>query len=351
MNFKSRLPVITVAVLGTLFATPAEAWFDRPQQIELQDSVTSPDGTWVVERYLEIYSEDTAIRLALHHPQKGDATSSQYIPFKSLGEDVVFKWLDDSNLLIAAPEGNDQHTRPYNEFGEGNRPDSFNGVKLHYAYFTYDPDKSRVVGSQKIFIKKSDFDYRFEKSDGIGVPGIDCYLNMSAVDGDYLEHLKLKISAMKTFEVKALWQDPKNGYKIDPKNPYRIDPEYSTAAVNVFTDKVIDKSLGLPTGGKLESFSPMAGKPLMGRTYRKIIAPSGSSMPSWDLVYQLNGQSDIQAIISKILKGGLKIKIDFWLGDAEVMYTSTLPKDQTAIKAFQQCVDENHIFTKKKSVE
>ena len=335
LMFSAEVAGAVAIALLMLAAEPASAIFNiptnfgYPDKTELQDSATSPDGTWVAERYEEIYSEDTAVQISLHHPQQSPATSSQYIPFKWVGEDVVFKWLDDSNLLIAAAEGNDQGTKAEKEFdAEGNTPAEFNGVKLHYGYYTYEPDTPRIAGSQKIFTKSVTFSYRFKPFHNRGEPSNECDLFMTAPDGDYIHNISLRISAAQLY--------PNGEWQHTPKTNFSI---------NIGADKEVRQSLGFATGAKVENFSPNNGKPIMGRIYKTGMWPHTHPARGWDLVYLLQDQNDLQTIIHKIKNGSLHVKVGFWLDNAEVIYTSTAPSDASSVEAFERCIKENKIFT------
>lgn len=177
---------VTLALIATfcISAIADAVPLPIPEKVELEDTAASPDRTWVAERYIETYPQDTAIQIALHHPQTTPSPINLYIPYKSVGEDVLFKWLDSSNLLIAAAEGSRLETQP----------DEYYGVHLHYGHYPNDPDVPRIAGSQKLFTKRVDFTYRFEKGDGEGTPGVGCFLHMTATDGEYLDNISLRLA-------------------------------------------------------------------------------------------------------------------------------------------------------------
>jgi hypothetical protein len=119
-------------------------------------------------------------------------------------------------------------------------------------------------------------------------------------------------------------------------------PEKLLYGVNIHTDKEARKSLSYATGAKLADFSPKDGKVLMVRTFKKL-PPNGSVNSMWGLVYQLHDQDALQAVIKEIKNGNLITKIGFWLDNAEVVYSSTAPKDISAVEDFEHCIKQNNI--------
>ncbi len=295
-------------ILAAGSAVALFAWLsspEKPKKIELLRSATSPNGTWVAESYFEIYSNDNDVRLALHHPQKTPVTYEQFLPPM---EYSYYKWLDDSTLLIATPEGSKLDTTLH----------EFNGVHLQYAYYPEDPDTPQIVGSQKIFTKKAAFTSRLEVQHNVGLPGVACNLNMTAPDGEYINNVSLRISAARQYLHGNLEHAPENVYSV--LIPINGDAE---------------KSLGHRTGVKLQGFSPKHEYFKRGATLVK--APLGN--------FALNGQEEFLSLMHKLKSGDLHVKVGFWLDNAEVIYTNAVPKNLSAIKAFEQCIDQNHIFT------
>lgn len=60
---------------------------------------------------------------------------------------------------------------------------------------------------------------------------------------------------------------------------------------------------------------------------------------AWQLMSEVD-PSDIQSAIQKLKSGGLKIKVAFWLDNAEVIYSAQNPGDASAIEDFENCVAE-----------
>jgi hypothetical protein len=157
---------------------------------------------------------------------------------------------------------------------------------------------------------------------------------MTALDGDYLNHLLLQLAALREFEIK--------GTQLDG---YKIQPEAVVSTVNISTDKETRQSLGSATGAQVEKFSPTEGKPMMDRSFKQIRSPSQSPVADWHLSYQLQGHNNLQAIINNIKQGTLHVTVGFWLDNAKVIYTSAAPRDVSAVDAFEHCIKDNKIFT------
>ncbi len=190
-------------------------------------------------------------------------------------EGALFKWLDNSTLLIAAPETGRLDTT-LNEF---------NGVRLIYEHYPSYPEVPGPIGSHNIFTKLVDFTYRFTNGSQEGQPLTACYLHMTAKDGDYLNELSFTVAnhgIIRSSEEKAI------------------------------------KPLTYKTSMEVQDFSP--------------IDPSISKYA-------------IIPFIHDIEKGNLQVKYGFWFDNAEVIYTSSIPKDVSALKAFERCISENQIYS------
>jgi hypothetical protein len=285
-------PVAWLLIFNVFTVEPAKAIFNNPSNtpthMELLDSANSPDGKWVAERYFVIYPEDSDTRIALL-----PRLHSENLPVPVTWEELLprieyayFKWLDNATLLIAAPEGNKLDTSLR----------EYKGVHLLYGFYPNNPDTPRIAGSQKVVQKTVTFNYH---TDGPTSFGADCALTMTAQGGEYIKHISLKIWAT----------TPHGEQKLDRNYTYGIllTPEENGVYY---------------TGMKVEDIS------------------GEKTIPRKD---------EIISLIDKIRMGHLHVKYGFWLDNTEVIYTNNIPKDQSAITAFKQCIGEHQISTTSKA--
>src|ERR1700683_1304853 len=177
----SKRRLIGVAFTAGLFAG-AVLWFTPPYTSISSDceflveAKLSPQGSWVAERFEMGCAGYVELLLRRAETQSAKAPDV-FLPARHDQDnsfDLLFKWLNESALLIAIPQRNERLSQWPAEFRSLEKPDKFNGVQLSYAAYPNDPDLARDAGSRSIVRKRVAFDYRFIAHKGERPPSVGC---------------------------------------------------------------------------------------------------------------------------------------------------------------------------------
>jgi hypothetical protein len=239
---------------------------------------------------------------------------------------IFTKWIDDHNLLVAAPEGSNLRTMR-NEFDD---------VHIQYAFYPIDSDKTKDQKLRRQMEKKVRFEPEFSMDHGIGVPGIGCHLTASARDKEYFDNLSLHLTARTTFAINA-----------NDRGKIVLNEAYSTYDFQLTARDEIERPDKHVTGADVVGFAPKDGKSkLWARdlNYPGVRAPNGLPMPKWYFAFNPTDPHDIVSISNKIEAGDISVQLSYWLDNNVVVYSAEKPTDKAPIKDFVRCVNENHIF-------
>jgi hypothetical protein len=301
------------------------------------DSLPSSNGRLSVARAEERCSRDEderPIMFALLFP--GERIGGKSVFLKSTVYKVarsagyqplsIFpKWIDEHNLLIAAPEGS----------ALKNGRNKFRGVHIQYDFYPMDSDKIKDEYLRRQVEKRERLEPRFRLDHGIGLRGIGCNLDVTAYDGEYLDQLELSMAARTTFASKA-----------SDRGKIILNPAYSTFVFNISARDEIQRPDKHATGADVIEFAPKDGRSrliLYSANYPNIKAPNGRPAPKWQFGYRPKSPNDIISIAEKLKSGTIAIRVGFWL-DNEVVVYSGEPIDQKPIEMFEQCIKDNRIF-------
>lgn len=253
-------------------------------------------------------------------------TSADYEGIRS-SLSIFPKWIDNQNLLIAAPVGSTlkkTHTE-------------FDGVHIHFAYYPLDSDKTKDENLRRQIEKKVHFEPKFKIDHGIGVPGIGCNLTIRTHDGEHLDELTLSMTARTIFAVNA----------IDSRSVLVLRGAYSEYDFQIDARDTVERPDKHATNADVVGFAPNDGRSRLVTTslnYPRTKAPSGEPMPKWDFGYSPNDPHDIVSIAERIKAGSIAIRVSFWLDNEVVVFSGEKPDDQKPIEMFERCIKENHIF-------
>jgi hypothetical protein len=240
------------------------------------------------------------------------------------------KWIDDHNLIIAAPEGSSLRTMRT----------EFDGVHIHYVNYPIDSNKVKDEYLRLQVEKRIHFKPKFSIDHGFGgIPGIGCHLTISAHDGEYLDELELDLTARATYAVKAR-QPPDYNKTV-------LHEAYSGYDFQIVARDEIERPDKHATGADVIGFTQNDGISMRGVTgwnYPRTKAPSGVPMPKWQFGHNPKNPQDIVTIAKKIQAGTIAIRVGFWLDNKVVVYSGEKPDDQKPIEMFEQCINENQIF-------
>lgn len=272
-------------------------------EIRTFNSTTSPDNRWTALKLEKFCNENDYVPLWLalvpaNQPFAEDAVFSTSKQDDNNEQNVVLtKWLDDSTLLVATPEGYPFHkTQP-----------SFRGVSIRYEAYPDDPDRGPTGAPKRVFTKDVKFHFRFETNDGYGEPGLGCDLYAEGPDGDYLKDIGMRISSSRSF--------------------YTADKS-TGSSILIWSSEEMKKATGVVTSARVMTRS-------VGAT--RYWAREDNYHHAWQSMHTVNA-ADLLTVVEQLKNGGLVTKAGFWLDDAEVIYTSVKSDDLEAIRGFEQCL-------------
>lgn len=326
-----------VAMGCLIFLTLASAEADDNCSYDNVDVLPSPTGNLSIARTEYRCSSDEDVPPMMFallrsgvqfDKERVFVTSANYEGIQS-SLSILPKWIDDHNLIIAAPEGARLKTMRT----------EFDGVHIQYANYPKDSDKVKDEHLRRQVEKKGHFEPMFSKDDGVGVPGIGCYLTVRVHDGEYLDELSLILTARTTFAVKA--RQPPDYKKIV------LNEAYSSFNFQIVARDKVERPDKHATGADVVGFAPKDGRSKLAMTsfsYPRIKAPNGEPMPKWDFVYSPKDPHDIVSIAKKIKAGNFAIRVGYWLDNKVIVYHGVKPGDQKPIEMFEQCINQNHIF-------
>ena len=322
-NLLRRTLVIALSIT-TIIGLPILAFaafhvINEKCEIKTVGTITSPNKEWEIMRVQKFCTSDEAAppeQFALLKAGQPFSKDAVFFVGQSNPEFdhhvILAKWIDDSNILVAAPE-------PY-DFSDAQ--EDFRKIKIHYDAYPADPGKSRDDSSHRVLNKTITFNFRFDKNDGIGAPGLGCNLWAEGSDGEYLKDLNIRLSSDKAFTAKAWNYNPNKTWHLEDT------PEKVISSVLLISSAEMKKTTTYVTSAQVEDFS---------LDHRTGWEREDNYGQAWQLFNQIE-HNDIQTAIQKLRTGGLKIKVAFWLDNTEVIYSSQPVKNVQAIEEFERCL-------------
>jgi hypothetical protein len=143
------------------------------------DSLPSPTGKLSiarVERSCTYDEADEPVMFALiregerFEKRNVFLSTDQYQGLRWGALGVFAKWIDNDDLLVAAPEGAVLKAAPI----------EISGVHVQYGVYPIDSGSTRDGSSVRGIKRNVDFETRYEMNNGIGLPGAGCSLEVSA---------------------------------------------------------------------------------------------------------------------------------------------------------------------------
>jgi hypothetical protein len=261
------------------------------------------------------------MKLALRRANDGFVTQGDFflsLP-PALEDHTLFKWLDDAHLLIATLQ----------KGGLPETPDHFKDVQLSYTFYPDDPDQSINPATQIVIERHPQFKYRFEHTDGWGLPGAWCQLYLEVEDEKFVKEVAVRLTAGKTFAHKEL----------NLSKGLREVPEVSGGSILVSVHQDYE-SIRYVTAAR---YNLLHLTNAVDRNFSPIKTPNGGIAPSWQ-TQRVVEPLQLKSALEDIRTGNLNIRLGFWLDNLELIYKGSPPKNLTAIKDFENCMSESAIF-------
>lgn len=326
---------IRVRVIGGIFALALFAlgallvsrFFDTiPSCVLLRETQGSPDGSLIAERFDDACDVGESAYLSVR--RSGDAPRRWHNVFLYPSGDtdsVLFKWLNNSHLLVALPEGNYLGKWPINYATKG-MPVEINDVKISYGFYPKDPDAPRDPKTHEIVRKVANFSFEQVRSEDRlgGINTISCDLNMIANDDENLYRLHVELSAFK--------QAFENAQNV------------SGGSIRIFADKSNAASTLNATSVSFDDWFSASHTDVVFRNFRHVSSPNEAES-LWVFDSEIS-ENQINRSINNIKRGLLDIKVGDWLTNSEIIYSVAAPSNVGAVDNFKKCIVENSIFDK-----
>jgi len=237
---------------------------------------------------------------------------------------VFARWIDDNNLLVAAPVPARLNTAP----------SAFDGIHIQYGVYPLDAGTTRNDHLQRVIEKKVIFEPSFDVNDRAEVQGVGCLLTANAAGGEYLDELSLYLSARR-------WIGVTN---FDANKGTPVKGVISSFDFQIFArDETVRPPDKYATGAEVVGFAPEDGK--IGNL---IVRPPGEKQPNgkpkWTFGYTPANPHDVIAIAEELRSGSLTIRVGYWLDDIVVLYSMQNPIDAQPIDEFERCIADKHLF-------
>jgi hypothetical protein len=326
---------IRVRVIGGIFALALFAlgallvsrFFDTiPSCVLLRETQGSPDGSLIAERFDDACDVGESAYLSVR--RSGDAPRRWHNVFLYPSGDtdsVLFKWLNNTQLLVAVPERDYLGSWPVNYAAKG-KPEEINDVKISYGFYPKDPDAPRDPKTHEIVRKVANFSFEQVRSEDRlgGIHTISCDLNMIANDDDNFYRLHVELRAFKqTFE---------NARNV------------SGGSIQIFANKSNATSTLNATSVSFDDWIYASNTEVVGRNFQPVVDRNAAEF-LWIFNSEIS-ENQINKSINNIKRGLLDIKVGDWLTNSEIIYSVAAPSNVVAVYNFEKCNVENGIFDK-----
>jgi hypothetical protein len=336
------LTIGTTSIVGGLLTL---LWINGPKPsffwiesscLHLAETSLSPGGRWAAERYYDSCAD--RLELALRNTANGHAKADDVflVTGPSFGNpiELLFKWLNDSDLLIGVPDA-ESPPDSLEDFRKLQKPSRFKGIKLRYGYYGRDPDVPRDASSLMVVRRPVEFSSRFEEiKDLVGLPSIGCQIDLTALDGEFFDQLMIRLTSNKTFAHRAV---KSSGGKLQ----YFVTPERLDTAILFSFGQKTSNFTGEPTSAAFGSLKTQIT--MKDRNVRPVMTPAGGLTPVRQLFSYIERQ-DLFTALDIASEQPFDVKIGFWLENLQVIYSSNKVINLRAIAEFRQCLSDNAIF-------
>lgn len=285
---------------------------------ETLDRTPSPDGAWSAVRTRTTCiegSRDTGIQFAL---LPGDAPPTAEAIFYETSVDHAYQraeiipaWIDNTTLLLAAPQG---YVFPP-------LPDTYRGIQLRYQHYPKDPDAAMEGHTLEVSTQPWPMRFRAERHaggcelDGVGpgeADGIHFYDPFLSLSSELLRNGIDQFANLNEHSAKNATKGPRLSYTVIIGADSRIGETNHRAT---------SSGIGL---------LPMADHALW-ESHRD------SRNGKWSAYYAPSHDTILQ-LVAALKKGGVPIKVTYWLDHKQHIYLTEKPADTTALDIFEQCV-------------
>ncbi len=262
----------------------------------LVESLPSPDGAWVIERYTSGCDEASWETLALR--RQSEVPGKARHTFLEAGTDYSHgvAWLSNRHLLVAADTSMSYQKKLSN----------YRGVEISYATYPHDPNLLRDAATASVDRHASLFDARFIKDNGYGLPGVGCNLYLETTAGTNDDRLQMRLSASRVFAIK------------NSRNGAVGAPEHKGTSL-LFSYSTDYKHPGLfATAVGFNQLYSLASQPeaTYTRIFKPSIAPAGNLVPSWQTQWALNKLQYLE-VLKSIRAERFSISVSYWLSNKE----------------------------------
>jgi hypothetical protein len=297
------------------------------------DSLISPDGITIIEKIncgaegLQPFDDyRISIRGTFGNCQDDNNNTIRIRNADSVG----FVWLDNVNLLVAAPSLDDI---------EG-RPGRINNIAITYSVYSItEPTElrgSNVVSASNVSIIPN---YKFRSTD-LGLY-VGCNLFVSAnLPGDRKE-MGLRVYVQKNLKTKA-WA---GGQIVDI--PESVNPAYLQFSSvgdfefpNDWVTAAMMRDVGIERGGQ------DAGRftEIWSRDRFSKALPNGNKAPPTQYIIFTVSESSLQTVLDKLRSGTFEVDFGYWFSNKKVTYVSLKRVDTKSLDEFVGCLRANEIY-------
>jgi hypothetical protein len=239
---------------------------------------------------------------------------------------VFSKWIDDTHLVVATPEGSTLDIAQ----------SELDGVHIQYTSYPLDATRTKENNLKREIAKKVIFESTFDKTAGVGTSGVGCNLSASAYDGEYIDNLEIALSARKTFATES-W----SGDKVEKNKAY------SVFDFQIRARDQIERPGIHATGADIIGFTPKNGKSRLWSydvSYPQSKTVDGNPRSKWYFAYTPTDPHDLISIAEQLRIGNISIRTGYFLDNKIVIYTSEKSTNQGSIEKFEKCILDNKIF-------
>lgn len=284
----------------------------------LQESLASPDKSWILERYRSGCAEAEWQTISLRRPSDKPGVLQNVIFVGASPDQPGLKWIDNKKLLVAFRKAVNHQLQKR----------KFSDIEIDYAIYPLDPSSLRDQQSANVILRPSVFDLKFREHEAAGQPGVDCELWLSTSSGIGSDTLKLRFSGSRIYAVGG-----------SPRFP-----EHITFSVLFAYDTDYTHVLPFITAVSLDGILSPAAAPtaFFDRNFRPIIAPAGNISSEWQTQWRVD-YTQFMKFIQSIKNDQVDIALAYWLENSSYRYTSLDIKGQLAIDQLKRCLTENSI--------
>ncbi len=294
----------------------------RSKCLYASESLLSPKENFVAERAADScdqYTETPQV-FSIRRMRDGIQQTRQiFLETTGSSDDVLFTWIADATLLVAAPKTrNDTWPR---HFGANEGPNEVNGVKIVYGRYPDDPDiKREGVPDNKIeinaYIMKLIFDENNLNTEHV------CSMAATINDGKEFYFVTLRLSDY-VYNDKATGNNKRGG------------------SLDFNLGENISKKLSHPTSARI-------GDVILYNSKFNIDRPVGNTINSMSTTTFTTFRSTrfidtdiLKQLVSKLRFGSTEIAVRDWISNSEVIYHIGALSEIEEIRKYDRCIESN----------